>query len=223
MSEFSVPNKIQLPEPLTANLTFMDTHKKGYKTTIEIHFLFLPDILQLKSKAHSPSNSRMNLQQVHKIKITQLSRGGGKRLGVGGGAGGAAGGASRRRPPSARGTAPSPSSWAGGERAPFPPLPRPYLRGLRLRHNSRQDFWGEKETGKGARLTLDLPASRGRPAAALTPTRRSGDGPGGRGAAPPGAVAGGSRGAPRQTPRPGRAASPPPPAQLRGGRQRPGG
>ena len=54
MSEFSAPNKIQLPELLTANLTFMDTLKKGYKTTIEIHFLFFTGYITTQVKSSQP-------------------------------------------------------------------------------------------------------------------------------------------------------------------------
>lgn len=45
MLGFSDPNKIQLPEFLTANLTFMDTDKKGYKPNYRDTF-FLLDILE---------------------------------------------------------------------------------------------------------------------------------------------------------------------------------
>lgn len=86
-----------------------------------------------------------------------------------------------------------------------------------------QRLLGRKKKREGCALHTRPPSLPGGPAPALTAPLRSGDGQGCRKAAPPGSVAGGARGAAGQTPRPGRAASPPPPAQLRAGRRRPQG
>lgn len=104
MLQFSALNKNQLPELLTANLTFMETPQNVTKSITEI-FFFLPDILYLSQKLTAEATSkRTKLQQVHMIKITSISRERGKLLGLGGGAQGASQGC----PPSAQVTAPSP-------------------------------------------------------------------------------------------------------------------
>lgn len=53
MLQFSSLNKIQLPEFLTANLTFMETPQNVTKPITEILFFFLTGYITLKSKAHS--------------------------------------------------------------------------------------------------------------------------------------------------------------------------
>lgn len=80
MSPFSALNKTQFPELLTANLTFMGTHKV---TKSANQGRFLPDILQGKSKAHNPSNSGRNLPQVPPMKIPPIPQRPGNRLGLG--------------------------------------------------------------------------------------------------------------------------------------------
>lgn len=56
MLQFSALNKNQLPELLTANLTFMETPQNVTKPITEI--FFFTGYIILKSKAHSRSNKQ---------------------------------------------------------------------------------------------------------------------------------------------------------------------
>lgn len=51
----SALNKIQLPECLTANLTFMETQKKGYKTNLPRSF-FTGYIITRQVKSSQPKH-----------------------------------------------------------------------------------------------------------------------------------------------------------------------
>lgn len=111
----------------------METHKV---TKSANQGRFLPDTLQGTSKAHNPSNSRRNLQQVHPIKMPPISQAPGNRLGLGEGLGEGQRQRQREHPEDVH---PPHRAQAGGERPPSLHHHVPAFRAA-LGHNRQRDL-----------------------------------------------------------------------------------